>query len=827
MASPPSADFSFTAPFPALKQRRVSLALPPSVPRVPWSFRDDTGIAGPNSAAPLPEKKPRKKWSPEETQMLVEGCNRHGVGNWKTILSDPTLKFDNRSPVDLKDRFRTYFPDAYKKHYPNARTHLSSKVRSTLPDGSSLFEKTRSKRRRPFTEEEDRALKAGYEKHGTVWATIVKDPIFQEQNRRSTDLRDRFRNAFPELYQAAGYKPRNNTSKKKKEQIIENSRMPGRAATDDQLALSSSGTTGPVRGVRRRRAQTSQGILLRGGTKSVPQSTACSEDEDSSGPEDEDGDVSSGMTTSMPKTPLFVDDPGTPVSADGVKKNCNDLGLHLLSPSSTVESSFPGVIDDDDEMGMRLISLEPLPDPLGEYTPSTLDNPQQNPNSTTRRSGIDTPTHSHHTWSSPPQSTSNNVNDGGGGGSNPPGSSATSSNNAHSHSQPHGTSAHGGPKIGQSAWGTQEWLSPNPRLDHSFSANANANANAGGSGTGTPSSYFSPSSPFTSYNLTPLHTTHPLSPSTTTTTTGANATSSVTNSGANNSSSTASAANNSLVGNLTTLTTLNLPMNNYINYYSSHQHHGVIERYDLWPPSTSALSLSSSFSAMNNSSASSALSSVGSGGGMSGPGSLSAFSSSFGGDISSEVSFGDTQSTFSDDGGVFGDGAYGNTGAAGMGYVSNGGAGAGAGGGGSWGASRAITHHSDYAGDLIFGARGYGLGGGFGWFGSAYAGGSATGLGLVGVPKDDEKSVGEGDEGNETSSGGEGEDVIVGDGKGSINPMQLHAPSGIDEIALADISLNDSQDVDEEMGEAMDDAMDGTTGNSSSPPEAVGGGAGL
>jgi hypothetical protein len=83
--------------------------------------------------------------------------------------------------VDLKDRFRTYFPDAYKQHYPNAKTHLSSKVRSALPDGTSIFEKTRSKKRRPFTEEEDRALKAGYDKHGTVWATIVKDPIFQEQ----------------------------------------------------------------------------------------------------------------------------------------------------------------------------------------------------------------------------------------------------------------------------------------------------------------------------------------------------------------------------------------------------------------------------------------------------------------------------------------------------------------------------------------------------------------------------------------------------------------------------------------------------------------------
>ncbi|KAJ2982731.1 hypothetical protein NUW54_g10713 [Trametes sanguinea] len=174
---------------------------------------------------PPPEKKPRKKWTMEETQMLVAGCNKWGVGNWKSILNDPEFKFDGRSPVDLKDRFRTYYPDAYRQHYPNAKTHLSSKVRSALPDGTSIFEKTRSKKRRPFTEEEDRALKAGYDKHGTVWATIVKDPIFQAQNRRSTDLRDRFRNAFPDLYQAAGYKPRN-TTKKKKDQPSQPNRAP-------------------------------------------------------------------------------------------------------------------------------------------------------------------------------------------------------------------------------------------------------------------------------------------------------------------------------------------------------------------------------------------------------------------------------------------------------------------------------------------------------------------------------------------------------------------------------------------------------------------------
>ena len=77
----------------------------PSSPRVvqAWSFRDDTGIdsssGGSNLALPekkgkmrkiaptaededpttFQEKKPRKKWSAEETQMLVDGCNRVSV----------------------------------------------------------------------------------------------------------------------------------------------------------------------------------------------------------------------------------------------------------------------------------------------------------------------------------------------------------------------------------------------------------------------------------------------------------------------------------------------------------------------------------------------------------------------------------------------------------------------------------------------------------------------------------------------------------------------------------------------------------------------------
>ncbi|CAH7688114.1 hypothetical protein BY996DRAFT_8410439 [Phakopsora pachyrhizi] len=148
----------------------------------------------------------RNKWTKEETDALVRGCNTFAIGQWKAIRdSDPILA--RRSPGDLKDRFRTYFPDAYRQHYPNAKTHISSRVRSIDSEGNPIFgENAVRKERKQFSNEEDDALKRGYAKYGTAWSSIQRDPLLS--SRKATDLRDRFRNAFPDLYAAAGYKPR-------------------------------------------------------------------------------------------------------------------------------------------------------------------------------------------------------------------------------------------------------------------------------------------------------------------------------------------------------------------------------------------------------------------------------------------------------------------------------------------------------------------------------------------------------------------------------------------------------------------------------------------
>ena len=339
-------------------------------------------------------------------------------------------------------RFRTYFPDAYKQHYPNAKTHLSSRIRASLPDGKSLFEKTRSKKRRPFTEEEDRALRAGYEKHGTLWAQIVKDPIFQEQKRRSTDLRDRFRNAFPELYEAAGYKPRP-VSKKKR--IVDPISL--RAATDDQIP--SVCLVGPS---RRKRANTNEGLFRRG-TKSVPQSARNSDDE-TSGDEMDLLDVRPSGTgkrrASQPLPMLFRD-------------VVMDTGENS-QPMGPVPASAP--------------APPPPPPPPPSQPPALAPDIAQ---SSSQISDL-TDSSQSQIWCTTPA----DPNQWPGTNPGSPTSSHVSSSETFMENfpRPH--------MIGKSAWGAQDWFSANPRLGQSMSQGPSTDGSIYGGGLSpTPSSPFS------------------------------------------------------------------------------------------------------------------------------------------------------------------------------------------------------------------------------------------------------------------------------------------------------------------------------------------------
>ncbi|KAK3693775.1 hypothetical protein B0T22DRAFT_354332, partial [Podospora appendiculata] len=203
--------------------------------------------------------KPRRKWLEEETNHLLIGVSRHGVGKWTSILEDPDFKFNDRTAGDLKDRFRTCCPDELRgqtakrrsdKATPDPVTGTDDNRRPTnrplleniliepeaaaatpdmgpqlgppesesapkqrksrahrkkLEDLAELginapFKKSHRRERRPFTEQDDKEILEGLDKYGPAWTKIQRDPKYNLSSRQPTDLRDRVRNKYPDTY---------------------------------------------------------------------------------------------------------------------------------------------------------------------------------------------------------------------------------------------------------------------------------------------------------------------------------------------------------------------------------------------------------------------------------------------------------------------------------------------------------------------------------------------------------------------------------------------------------------------------------------------------
>ncbi|KAI1380015.1 hypothetical protein F4677DRAFT_301848 [Hypoxylon crocopeplum] len=200
--------------------------------------------------------KPRRKWSEEETNHLLLGVSKHGVGRWTDILEDPEYRFNDRTAGDLKDRFRTCCPDELRAS-PATRSDVSREKqpaakargrpgkglmsenilneteeeaeaeqaqsvqndsdpapprqrksrahRKKMEDLAELgirgpFKKSHRRERRPFSEQDDREILEGFELYGPQWTKIQRDPRFNLSTRQPTDLRDRLRNKYPEKF---------------------------------------------------------------------------------------------------------------------------------------------------------------------------------------------------------------------------------------------------------------------------------------------------------------------------------------------------------------------------------------------------------------------------------------------------------------------------------------------------------------------------------------------------------------------------------------------------------------------------------------------------
>ncbi|KAK3367003.1 hypothetical protein B0T24DRAFT_377237 [Lasiosphaeria ovina] len=225
-----------------------------------------------NSTGPKVKRratKPRRKWSDEETNHLLLGVNRHGVGKWTSILEDPDFKFNDRTAGDLKDRFRTCCPDELRggtgmgkkrsgkdpvdtpapppppppppapednprpRNGPLLENILIEPGGAADSDGPSLyppqtpdsgpkqrksrahrkkiedleelgirgpFKKSHRRERRPFTDQDDKEILEGLDQYGPAWTKIQRDPKYNLSSRQPTDLRDRVRNKYPNIY---------------------------------------------------------------------------------------------------------------------------------------------------------------------------------------------------------------------------------------------------------------------------------------------------------------------------------------------------------------------------------------------------------------------------------------------------------------------------------------------------------------------------------------------------------------------------------------------------------------------------------------------------
>jgi hypothetical protein len=249
------------------------------------STNNNGGKKSAGKKSPRKDVRARKKWTEEETNNLLLGVSKHGVGRWVDILEDRSFSFNERSGVDLKDRFRTCCPEELRgkgsksrnsaKESDNARrggkqrdsksSLMSENIliekdeigadgddadnlesgkgrksrahRKRLEDLVELgiegpFRKSQRRERRPFSEQDDREILLGYNIYGPAWTRIQRDSQFHLQSRQPTDLRDRFRNKYPEKFRSDDAAQKD--SSKSDSRLTEISIAPQPASTSQQ-----------------------------------------------------------------------------------------------------------------------------------------------------------------------------------------------------------------------------------------------------------------------------------------------------------------------------------------------------------------------------------------------------------------------------------------------------------------------------------------------------------------------------------------------------------------------------------------------------------------
>ncbi|PSR85751.1 hypothetical protein BD289DRAFT_433537 [Coniella lustricola] len=88
---------------------------------------------------------------------------------------------------------------------PTAKPKKSRAHRKKIEDLQAMgihgpFKKSHRRERRPFTQQDDDQILEGLQMYGPAWTKIQRDSRFDLSSRQPTDLRDRVRNKYPDMY---------------------------------------------------------------------------------------------------------------------------------------------------------------------------------------------------------------------------------------------------------------------------------------------------------------------------------------------------------------------------------------------------------------------------------------------------------------------------------------------------------------------------------------------------------------------------------------------------------------------------------------------------
>lgn len=121
------------------------------------------------------------------------------------ILADPEEVSGNQSPEDTSIATTSQTITSQQDSDSTAKPKKSRAHRKKIEDLQAMgihgpFKKSHRRERRPFTQQDDDQILEGLQLYGPAWTKIQRDPRFDLSSRQPTDLRDRVRNKYPEMY---------------------------------------------------------------------------------------------------------------------------------------------------------------------------------------------------------------------------------------------------------------------------------------------------------------------------------------------------------------------------------------------------------------------------------------------------------------------------------------------------------------------------------------------------------------------------------------------------------------------------------------------------